>query len=48
MWAPNVIFTLLGLAGLLRVNRELGSTRGGDLAELTDLVRRRVARWRTR
>jgi lipopolysaccharide export system permease protein len=48
MWAPNVIFTLLGVAGLLRVNRELGSTRGGDLAELTDLVRRRVARWRTR
>ena len=48
MWAPNVIFTLLGVAGLLRVNRELGSTRGGDLAELTELVRRRVARWRTR
>jgi lipopolysaccharide export system permease protein len=46
MWAPNVIFALLGVVGLLRVNRELGSTRGGDLAELTDLVRRRVARWR--
>jgi lipopolysaccharide export system permease protein len=48
MWAPNVIFTLLGVVGLLRINRELGSTRGGDLAELTDLVRRRVARWRAR
>jgi lipopolysaccharide export system permease protein len=48
MWAPNVIFTLAGVAGLLRINRELGSTRGGDLAELTDLVRRRVARWRAR
>ncbi len=46
MWAPNVIFTLLGVAGLLRVNRELGSTRGGDLAELTEMVRRRVAQWR--
>ncbi len=48
MWAPNVIFTLLGVVGLLRVNRELGSTRGGDLAELTDMLRRRVARWRRR
>lgn len=48
MWAPNVLFTLLGLFGLLRVNRELGSTRGGDLAELTDLIRRRVVRWRAR
>lgn len=48
MWAPNVVFTILGVAGLLRVNRELGSTRGGDLAELAELVRRRVARWRAR
>ncbi|HQR17096.1 MAG TPA: LptF/LptG family permease [Gemmatimonadales bacterium] len=48
MWAPNVIFALLGLFGLLRVNRELGSTRGGDAAELVDLVRRRVSRWRRR
>lgn len=46
MWAPNVVFTIVGVIGLLRVNRELGSTRGGDLAELADLVRRRVARWR--
>ena len=46
MWAPNVVFTLLGLLGLLRVNRELGSTRGGDFAELADLVRRRLTRWR--
>jgi len=48
MWAPNVFFTALGLVGLLRVNRELGSTRGGDLAELTDLLRRRLAAWRGR
>lgn len=48
MWAPNVVFTLLGLAGLLRINRELGSTRGGDIAELADLVRRRLVRWRAR
>ena len=48
MWAPNVMFTLMGLVGLLRVNRELGSTRGGDVAELADLLRRQVARWRKR
>jgi lipopolysaccharide export system permease protein len=48
MWAPNVVFTIFGLIGLLRVNRELGSTRGGDLAELTDMVRRRLAGWRSR
>jgi lipopolysaccharide export system permease protein len=48
MWAPDVVFTVLGLLGLLYVNRELGSTRGGDVAELTDLVRQRLARWRRR
>jgi len=48
MWAPNVVFTIVGVIGLLHVNRELGSTRGGDLAELVELVRRRVMRWRTR
>jgi lipopolysaccharide export system permease protein len=48
MWAPNVVFALVGLVGLLRVNRELGSTRGGDVAELADLLRRQVARWRRR
>ena len=48
MWLPNVVFTLLGVVGLLRVNRELGSTRGGDAAELVDLVRRQVNRWRRR
>jgi lipopolysaccharide export system permease protein len=48
MWGPNVLFTIIGLVGLLRVNRELGSTRGGDFAELADLVRRRLARRRRR
>jgi lipopolysaccharide export system permease protein len=48
MWAPNVVFTLVGLGMLLRVNRELGSTRGGDFAEFADLVRRRLGRWRRR
>jgi len=38
---------LAGVLGLMRVNREFGSTRGGDLADLADLllawVRRRKA-----
>ncbi len=34
MWAPNVLYATLGLLGLWVVNRESGSTRGGDLAEL--------------
>jgi hypothetical protein len=48
IWGPNVVFALIGLGGLLRVNRELGSTRGGDLAEIVDAIRRRAARWRRR
>jgi lipopolysaccharide export system permease protein len=48
MWAPNVVFTIVGVIGLLRVNRELGSTRGGDLAELVEMVRRQAMRWRRR
>ena len=34
MWAPNIILAVAGLAGVWAVNRESGSTRGGDLAEL--------------
>lgn len=36
MWLPNLIVFVAGVLGLLRVNREFGSTRGGDLAELGD------------
>ena len=36
MWLPNLIVFLAGTLGLVRVNREFGSTRGGDLADLTD------------
>jgi len=47
MWLPNGIVFLAGVLGLMRVNREFGSTRGGDLADLADLllawVRRRKA-----
>jgi lipopolysaccharide export system permease protein len=47
MWSPNIIFAILGVLGILRVSRESGSTRGGDLAELwealTGLFHRRKA-----
>lgn len=36
MWLPNLIVLVVGVFGLLRVNREFGSTRGGDLADLSD------------
>ncbi|MDQ2669095.1 MAG: LptF/LptG family permease [Gemmatimonadota bacterium] len=42
MWWPNVILTILGLIGLVRVNREVGSTRGGDLGEVFDTLKRRL------
>jgi lipopolysaccharide export system permease protein len=38
MWLPNAIVLFAGLVGLIRVNREFGSTRGGDIADLTDLL----------
>ena len=48
MWLPNIILTVVGLLGLIRVSRESGSTRGGDFQEVLDglrhvvrLVRRR-------
>jgi lipopolysaccharide export system permease protein len=39
MWAPDIVLTVLGLIGLIRVNRESGSTRGGDFQEMFDAVR---------
>ncbi len=39
MWSPNIVLTVLGLIGLLRVSRESGSTRGGDFQEIFDAVR---------
>ncbi len=38
MWLPNGIVLVAGVLGLIRVNREFGSTRGGDLADLGDLL----------
>jgi hypothetical protein len=39
MWSPNIVLTVLGVIGLIRVSRESGSTRGGDFQELTDAIR---------
>jgi lipopolysaccharide export system permease protein len=48
MWAPNIILTILGVIGLVRVSRESGSTRGGDFQEVLDGVRHLVRRIRRR
>ena len=49
MWAPNIVLTILGLIGMVRLSRESGSTRGGDFQEVLDSIRhllRRLRRWR--
>lgn len=40
MWGPNVILLVLAAIGLVSVHRESGSTRGGDLSEVGDFLRR--------
>jgi hypothetical protein len=39
MWLANVVFTIAGMALLLRVRKESGSTRGGDTRELLENIR---------
>jgi lipopolysaccharide export system permease protein len=46
MWLPNIVLTLLGLIGLVRVSRESGSTRGGDFQEILDGIRHLFRRLR--
>ncbi|HKP29930.1 MAG TPA: LptF/LptG family permease [Gemmatimonadales bacterium] len=38
MWAPNLLIGTLGILGLWAASRNTGSTRGGDLADLGDLL----------
>lgn len=38
MWFPNLILAVAGLAGIRVISRESGSTRGGDLADLAELL----------
>jgi lipopolysaccharide export system permease protein len=40
MWTPNLVLLALAAIGLLSVHRESGSTRGGDLSEIGDFLRR--------
>ncbi|HXT47134.1 MAG TPA: hypothetical protein VN717_00765, partial [Gemmatimonadaceae bacterium] len=44
MWMANALFTVVGVAGLIRVQRVVGSARGGDASELFDNVRTWLAR----
>jgi lipopolysaccharide export system permease protein len=38
MWLPNIILTIIGVMGLVRVSRESGTTRGGDFQEIVEAV----------
>jgi lipopolysaccharide export system permease protein len=46
MWTPNIVLTVLGVLGLIRVSRESGSTRGGDFQEILDALRHLLRRIR--
>jgi lipopolysaccharide export system permease protein len=48
MWTPNIVLTILGILGLIRVSRESGSTRGGDFQEVLDAIRHLWRRLRHR
>jgi lipopolysaccharide export system permease protein len=48
MWAPNIVLTIVGVIGLIRVSRESGSTRGGDFQEVIDALRHVWRRFRQR
>jgi len=48
MWTPNIVLTVLGLIGLVRVSRESGSTRGGDFQEVMEGIRYLFRRLRGR
>ena len=39
MWAPNILLTIVGVIGLIRISRESGSTRGGDFQEVLEGIR---------
>ncbi len=47
MWSPNLVLGTIGVIGLVMVNRESGSTRGGDwneIAQWLDDLKRRMLR----
>jgi lipopolysaccharide export system permease protein len=45
MWLANIVFTLVGLVLLARMGKESGSSRGGDMREMIDLLRAWFAGW---
>jgi lipopolysaccharide export system permease protein len=46
MWTPNIVLTVVGVLGLLRVSRESGTTRGGDFQEIVEGIRHLLRRLR--
>jgi lipopolysaccharide export system permease protein len=45
MWLANIVFTIVGIVLLARVQRSTGSTRGGDWGELVGNIRAWLARY---
>jgi hypothetical protein len=45
-WAPNLLFLLLSLGGLMRIGRETETSRGGGWADLSATVRAMVMPWK--
>jgi lipopolysaccharide export system permease protein len=39
MWMANILFTMVGLVLLARMGKESGSSRGGDMREMLDMLR---------
>jgi lipopolysaccharide export system permease protein len=39
MWSANILLTMVGLVLLARMGRETATTRGGDVAEMLEIVR---------
>jgi len=44
MWTANIVFTVLGLILFLRAGKEASTSRGGDMSEFMDTMRRSLAR----
>lgn len=45
-WAPNFLFLLLSIGGVMRMGRETSSTRGGGWADLWSAIGRMLTPWR--
>ena len=45
MWVTNLVLTIIGVILLARMGKEGNTARGGDMSELFDAIRARVAAW---